>query len=152
MSRDPCQTTGKTHSRFHNTLQHIVDIKYAYLFLQVLDNELRKKIGTVQKLYEQAKGNLIDFSSQRKQLEEYISQMSAWLKSMEDTLVSSPTGSDPEDICRVKVFHLRILCLPFILNTYLTLFFPSHWLGDSKRAPKSTGKYWCHQRKPEHAM
>lgn len=70
---------------------------------QVLENDLRKKISTVQKLHEQAMGNLMDFSSQRKQLEDYISQMSAWLKSMEDSLVSSPTGSDPEDICRVKV-------------------------------------------------
>ncbi|KAJ0008744.1 hypothetical protein NQD34_016159 [Periophthalmus magnuspinnatus] len=70
--------------------------------LQVLENDLRKKMNSVQKLHEQAKGNLIDFSSQRKQLEDYISQMSAWLKSMQDTLVSSPTGSDPEDIGRVK--------------------------------------------------
>lgn len=75
------------------------------MFTQVLENDLRKKISTVQKLHEQAKGNLIDFSSQRKQLEDYISQMSDWLKSMEDTLVSSPTGSDPEDICRVKVIN-----------------------------------------------
>lgn len=70
---------------------------------QVLENDLRKKISTVQKLHEQARGNLMDFSTQREQLEDYISQMSAWLKSMEDSLVSSPTGSDPEDICRVKV-------------------------------------------------
>ncbi|MEQ2161686.1 hypothetical protein GOODEAATRI_012073, partial [Goodea atripinnis] len=70
--------------------------------LQVLENDLRKKISTVQMLHEQVRGNLSDFSSQRKQLEDYISQMSAWLKSMEDSLVSSPTGSDPEDICRVK--------------------------------------------------
>ena len=64
----------------------------------MLEADLRKKIGSVQKLCEQARGNLRDFSSQRKQLEDYISQMSAWLKSMEDSLVSSPTGSDPEDI------------------------------------------------------
>ncbi|KAF1374585.1 hypothetical protein PFLUV_G00230620 [Perca fluviatilis] len=70
--------------------------------LQVLENDLRKKISTVQKLHEQARGNLMDFTSQRRQLEDYISQMSAWLKSMEESLVSSPTGSDPEDICRVK--------------------------------------------------
>lgn len=70
---------------------------------QMLENDLLKKISTVQKLHEQAKGYLMDFTFQRKQLEDYISQMSAWLKSMEDSLVSSPTGSDPEDICRVKV-------------------------------------------------
>uniref|UniRef100_A0AAV2JAL2 Calponin-homology (CH) domain-containing protein n=1 Tax=Knipowitschia caucasica TaxID=637954 RepID=A0AAV2JAL2_KNICA len=70
--------------------------------IQTLENDLQKKIAAVQKLFEQAKGNLIDFSSQRKQLEDYISQMSAWLTSMEEALVSSPTGSDPEDICRVK--------------------------------------------------
>lgn len=69
----------------------------------MLENELRQKISTVQKLHAQAKGNLIDFTLQRKQLADYISQMSAWLKSMEDSLISSPTGSDPEDICRVKV-------------------------------------------------
>lgn len=69
----------------------------------MLESDLWKKITTVQKLHEQARGNLMDFSSQRKQLEDYITQMSAWLKSMEDSLVSSPTGSDPEHICRVKV-------------------------------------------------
>uniref|UniRef100_A0A1A8H4I9 Spectrin repeat containing, nuclear envelope 1b n=1 Tax=Nothobranchius korthausae TaxID=1143690 RepID=A0A1A8H4I9_9TELE len=66
----------------------------------VLENDLQKKINTVQTLHEQVRGNLTDFSSQRKQLEDYISQMSAWLRSMEDSVVSSPTGSDPEDICR----------------------------------------------------
>lgn len=70
---------------------------------QVLENDLRKKISAVQKLHEQARGYLTDFTFQRKQLEDYISQMSAWLKSMEDSLDSSPTGSDPEEICRVKV-------------------------------------------------
>ncbi|XP_037550764.1 nesprin-1 [Nematolebias whitei] len=70
--------------------------------LQVLENDLQKKINTVQTLHEQVKRNLADFSSQRKQLEDYISQMSVWLKSMEDSLVSSPAESDPEDICRVK--------------------------------------------------
>lgn len=70
---------------------------------QVLENDLRKKISQVQKLHEQAKACLTDFTFQRKQLEDYISQMSAWLKSMEESLVSSPTGPDPEDICRVKV-------------------------------------------------
>jgi len=68
-----------------------------------LENDLRKKISAVQKLYEQARGNLVDFTSQKKQLEDYISQMSAWLRNMEESLVSSPSGSDPEDICRVKV-------------------------------------------------
>lgn len=83
--------------------------KYSKTFIplnQLLENDLRNKISSVQKLHEQARGNLMDFSSQRKQLEDYISQMSAWLKSMEESLVSSPTGSDPEDICRVKV-HLK---------------------------------------------
>nr|XP_057913481.1 nesprin-1 isoform X6 [Doryrhamphus excisus] len=70
--------------------------------VQLLENDLRKKIDSVQKLHQQARGNLMDFSSQKKLLEDYISQMSAWLKSMEDSLVSSPTGSEPEDICRVK--------------------------------------------------
>lgn len=50
----------------------------------------------------------MDFTFQRKQLEDYITQMSAWLKSMEDSLVSSPTGSDPEDICKVKVLSIYI--------------------------------------------
>lgn len=80
-----------------------VTYKFVFFLHQVLESDLRKKISTVQKLHEQARGNLMDFTSQRNQLEDYISQMSAWLKSMEDSLVSSPTGSDPEDICRVKV-------------------------------------------------
>ncbi|KAK6304736.1 hypothetical protein J4Q44_G00253220 [Coregonus suidteri] len=70
--------------------------------LQVLEADLRKKLSQVQKLCEQAWGNLRDFSSQRKQLEDYITQMSDWLKSTEQSLTSSPIGSDPEDICRVK--------------------------------------------------
>lgn len=70
---------------------------------QILQNDLCKKISTVHKLHDQVKANLTDFTFQRKQLEDYITQMSAWLKSMEDSLVSSPTGSDPEDICKVKV-------------------------------------------------
>lgn len=70
---------------------------------QILQNDLSKKISTVQKLHEQVKANLMDFTFQRKQLEDYITKMSAWLESMEDSLVSSPTGSDPEDICKVKV-------------------------------------------------
>lgn len=70
---------------------------------QILQNDLCKKISTVHKLHDQVKTNLTDFTFQRKQLEDYITQMSAWLKSMEDSLVSSPTGSDPEDICKVKV-------------------------------------------------
>lgn len=69
----------------------------------MLENDLRKKMSTVQKLHEQARGYLADFTFQRKQLEDYISQMSAWLKSMEDSLDCSPAGSDPEEICRVKV-------------------------------------------------
>ncbi|XP_052352542.1 nesprin-1-like isoform X4 [Oncorhynchus keta] len=70
--------------------------------LQVLEADLRKKLSQVQKLCEQARGNLRDFSSQRKQLEDYITQMSDWLKSLEQSLTSSPIGSDLEDICRVK--------------------------------------------------
>lgn len=69
----------------------------------MLENDLRKKISSAQKLHEQARGNLMDFSSQKKQLGDYISEMSAWLRSMEDSLVCLPSGSDPEDICRVKV-------------------------------------------------
>lgn len=70
---------------------------------QILQDDLCKKMSTVHKLHDQVKANLTDFTFQRKQLEDYITQMSAWLKSMEDSLVSSPTGSDPEDICKVKV-------------------------------------------------
>lgn len=82
----------------------VVEVSCFFFSLyQVLENDLQKKINTVQTLHEQVKRNLADFSSQRKQLEDYISQMSAWLKSMEDSLVSSPAESDPEDICRVKV-------------------------------------------------
>uniref|UniRef100_A0A8C7ULC6 Spectrin repeat containing, nuclear envelope 1b n=1 Tax=Oncorhynchus mykiss TaxID=8022 RepID=A0A8C7ULC6_ONCMY len=76
--------------------------QYSVCLFQVLEADLRKKLSQVQKLCEQAKGNLRDFSSQRKQLEDYITQMSDWLKSIEQSLTSSPIGSDLEDICRVK--------------------------------------------------
>lgn len=77
--------------------------EHVHVSHQVLEADLRKKISNVQKLHEQAGGNLRDFSSQRKQLEDFISQMSSWLKSMEESLVSSPGQTDPEDICRVRV-------------------------------------------------
>ncbi|XP_033933581.1 nesprin-1-like [Pseudochaenichthys georgianus] len=70
--------------------------------LQVLQTDLRKKLLGVQKLQDQASANLQDFLSQRKQLQDYITQMFLWLKGMEDPLMSSPSGSAPEDICRVK--------------------------------------------------
>lgn len=88
--------------------QLFLSLNFLTGFHQVLENDLRKKISSVQKLHEQARGNLMDFSFQKKQLEDYISQMSAWLKSMEESLVSSPAGSDPEGICRVKVSPSRL--------------------------------------------
>lgn len=73
----------------------------------MLENDLQEKIGAVKKLHQQSAANLMDFSSQRRQLQDYITQMSAWLRSMEESLGSSPTGLDPEDICRVKVKFLK---------------------------------------------
>lgn len=78
-------------------------LRSVFVLCQALEADLRKKIGGVHKLCEQARGNLKDFSSQRKQLEDYISQMSDWLKSIEESLISTTTGSDPEDIYSVKV-------------------------------------------------
>lgn len=66
---------------------------------------------------EQARGNLKDFSSQKKQLEDYISQMSDWLKSMEESLISTTTGSDPEDIYSVKVSRVFIVMNERVYST-----------------------------------
>ncbi|XP_077587652.1 nesprin-1 [Stigmatopora nigra] len=70
--------------------------------LQLLASDLEKKMDSVRKLHGQALGNLLDFCSRKKVLEDYISQMFVWLKSTEDTFVSSPAASDSEEVCRVK--------------------------------------------------
>uniref|UniRef100_A0A672NJW8 Nesprin-1-like n=1 Tax=Sinocyclocheilus grahami TaxID=75366 RepID=A0A672NJW8_SINGR len=71
--------------------------------LQVMETDLRRKISNIEELCDQAKGNLQDFCSQKKQLEDFLSQMSEWLKNVERSLVDSPCGTAPEEICRVKV-------------------------------------------------
>ncbi|KTG33640.1 hypothetical protein cypCar_00001470, partial [Cyprinus carpio] len=58
--------------------------------LQVMETDLRRKISNIEELCDQAKGNLQDFCSQKKQLEDFLSQMSEWLKNVERSLVDSP--------------------------------------------------------------
>ncbi|KAJ8275253.1 hypothetical protein COCON_G00098780 [Conger conger] len=70
--------------------------------LQVMEADLRKRIGQAQEISEQARSTLRDFSSQKQQLEDFISQMTEWLQNVEDSLAAPPHGSDPEHICRVK--------------------------------------------------
>ncbi|KAJ8270592.1 hypothetical protein GJAV_G00116860 [Gymnothorax javanicus] len=70
--------------------------------LQVMEADLRKRIGQAQEISEQARNTLRDFSSQKQQLEDFISQMTEWLRNVEDSLSAAPQSSDPEHICRVK--------------------------------------------------
>ncbi|XP_056332552.1 nesprin-1-like isoform X5 [Danio aesculapii] len=70
--------------------------------LQVMETDLRRKLNSIEELCDQAKNNLQDFCSQKKQLEDFLSQMSEWLMSVERSLVDSPCGTAPEEICRVK--------------------------------------------------
>ncbi|XP_076155328.1 nesprin-1 isoform X4 [Alosa pseudoharengus] len=70
--------------------------------LQVLEAELRKKTNHVRTMCEQSRSNLRDFCTQKKQLEDFISQMSEWLQTVENSLQASPSRGDPEEISRVK--------------------------------------------------
>lgn len=71
--------------------------------LQVIEADLQKKINNVQELCAQAKNNLSDFCSQKKQLEDFLSKMTEWLETMEGSLLDTASGSPPEEIGRVKV-------------------------------------------------
>ncbi|RXM34941.1 Nesprin-1 [Acipenser ruthenus] len=70
--------------------------------LQVIEASLRKKIGHAQEMSEIARRTLRDFSSQKQQLESFISQMAAWLSNAELSLSSSPHSTDLEDLRKVK--------------------------------------------------
>ena len=91
-----------------STLQLITSTLLSYLnplafITQVLEAELRKKTNHVRTLCEQARSNLRDFCTQKKQLEDFISQMSEWLQTVENSVQASPSRGDPEEISRVKV-------------------------------------------------
>lgn len=68
-----------------------------------MEADLQKKINNVQELCAQAKNNLSDFCNQKKQLEDFLSQMTEWLMTVEGSLLDTTSGSPPEEICRVKV-------------------------------------------------
>ncbi|XP_073726049.1 nesprin-1 isoform X5 [Misgurnus anguillicaudatus] len=70
--------------------------------LQVMETDLRRKISNTEELCDQAKNNLQDFCSQKKQLVDFLSQMTEWLKNVERSLLDSPCETAPEEICRVK--------------------------------------------------
>lgn len=76
---------------------------YSQIHWQVMEADLQKKINNVQELCAQAQNNLSDFCSQKKQLEDFLSQMTEWLKTLEGSLQDTASGSPPEEICRVKV-------------------------------------------------
>lgn len=68
-----------------------------------MEADLRKKMNNVQELWAQAKTNLTDFCCQKKQLQDFISQMTEWLNKVECSLLDTTGGSHPEEISRVKV-------------------------------------------------
>ncbi len=84
-----------------------------------METDIRRKISSVEELCDQAKSNLQDFCSQKKQLQDFLSQMSEWLKNVERSLVDSPCGTAPEEICRVKVGESVFFCI--LKETYLHL-------------------------------
>lgn len=72
-----------------------------------METDLRRKISNIEEFCDQARNNLQDFCSQKKQLVDFLSQMSEWLKNVERSLLDSPCESAPEEICRVKVKNLH---------------------------------------------
>ncbi|TSO25166.1 Nesprin-1 [Bagarius yarrelli] len=83
-------------------LKQLCNTKDTPTLLQVLEADLQKKINNVQELCAQAKNNLSEFCSQKKQLKDFLSQMTEWLKGVESSLLDAASGSPPEEICKVK--------------------------------------------------
>jgi len=65
--------------------------------------DLRKQISHALEVYEQTRGMYKDFTSQRQQLQDLISQISEQLKTSEDSLSEFSTSLDPENFVKIKV-------------------------------------------------
>lgn len=76
-----------------------------FLFYQVLESDLRKKMAHAQEVYNHAKHTLTYFSFQKQRLEDLMTQMSERLKSVEGSLSDLTDAASPEDIATVKVFR-----------------------------------------------
>ena len=70
---------------------------------QVMECDLRKKLGHAQEVYDQVRHTLTYYSFQKQRLEDLISQMSERLEMLEGCLPSLTEASSPEDMNRVKV-------------------------------------------------
>ncbi|XP_028808913.1 nesprin-1 isoform X6 [Denticeps clupeoides] len=70
--------------------------------IQVIECNLQKKLSHVRELYAQLRRSLADYRSQKQQLEYFISQTAAHLKSTDDVLSELSQTSDPEDFSRLK--------------------------------------------------
>lgn len=73
---------------------------------EVMAADLRKQISHASEVYEQTRGMYKDFSSQRQQLQDLISQISEQLKTSEGSLSEFSTSSDPENFVKIKVSEL----------------------------------------------
>ena len=70
---------------------------------QVMECDLRKKVGHAQEVYDQVKHTLTYYSFQKQRLEDLISQMTERLEMVEGCLSGLTEASSPEDMSRVKV-------------------------------------------------
>lgn len=69
--------------------------------------DLKKQICHATDVYEQTRGMHKDFSSQTRQLQDLISQISEQLKTSKDTLSEFSSSSDPEIFVKIRVSELN---------------------------------------------
>jgi len=80
--------------------------------------DLRKQISHALEVYEQTRGMYKDFTSQRQQLQDLISQISEQLKTSEDSLSEFSTSLDPENFVKIKVSELTEYDLNLAVGFY----------------------------------
>ncbi|XP_048062412.1 nesprin-1 isoform X1 [Megalobrama amblycephala] len=92
----------KTLQEKMTELQELMKTQHTHTELQVMAADLRKQISHASEVYEQTRGMYKDFSSQRQQLQDLISQISEQLKTSEGSLSEFSTSSDPENFVKIK--------------------------------------------------
>ncbi|XP_025939722.1 nesprin-1-like [Apteryx rowi] len=70
--------------------------------LQFIESDLRQKLDHAKEMLEMAEETLKDFSTQKMQLQKLINQMTDWLTTVEETLLSCAPNLNPEALNKVK--------------------------------------------------
>lgn len=94
----------KSNTRCSICMLWFYNVAFLFLFYQVLESDLRKKMAHAQEVYNHAKHTLTYFSFQKQRLEDLMTQMAERLKSVEGSLSDLSDATSPEDIATVKVF------------------------------------------------